>query len=172
MSTETEPDRIFVVDKDNLPLAVMPPEQVHLQGLRHRGVILLLTDRHGRLVLHRLPADHDLFPGRWDVTGSGHIAAFEAAEEAAERHLPPALRPVDESLRHVATLPEGAGTGNEVTEIYEISLSDQAAGILAGDLAFIFVDRDELEALVASYPDQLSPDLLRLWQTRLGPGPR
>lgn len=169
MSAETEPDQIFVVDRDNLPLAVMSPEQVHLQGLRHRGVMLLLTDRHGRLVLHRLPADHPLHPGRWDVAGSGHVASFEASEEAAERHLPSAIRPVAESLLHLGTLPKGAGTGNELVEIYELSLSDQAAAILAGDLAFIFVDRDELEALVASYPDQLSPDLLRLWQTRLSP---
>jgi isopentenyl-diphosphate delta-isomerase len=169
MPTETEPERIFVVDEDNLPLAVMAADQAHAQGLRHRGVLLVLTDRQDRLVLHRLPQDHPRHQGRWDVAGSGHIGAFEAAEEAAERHLPHAVLPFCQGLAHTATLPGGAGTGNEVTEVFEMSLPDQAAAMLAADLAFILVDRDELRALVASYPDQLTPDLLKVWRTRLHP---
>lgn len=171
MASETDTDRIFVVDADNRPLAVMCQEQIHLQGLRHRGILLLLRDRRGRLALRRLPPDHPFHPGRWDVTGSGHVGADEAVEEAAERRLPdvascPAglLRG---GLRHVRDLASGAGTGNEHVEIYEAELTDQAAQALAADLAFLFVDPDELQALVFSYPGQLSPDLLRVWETRL-----
>lgn len=167
MSMETDPDRIFVVDENNRPLAVMQPEQVHLQALRHRGVILLLTDRRGRLVLRRLPVDHPLFPGRWDVTGSGHVGVGEASEEAAERRLPPAAADLGDSLRHMRTLTAGAGTGNEVVEIFGMVLPDQAALALARDLEFLFVDRDELGALVSSYPEQLTPDLHTVWATRL-----
>ena len=167
MSVETDPVRMFVVDDSNLPLAVMSPDQAHAQGLRHRGVLLVLTDRQGRLVLHRLPQDHPRQPGLWDVAGSGHIGAFEAAEEAAERHLPQALQPFCEGLVHVTTLSDGGGTGNEITEVFEMSLPDQAAAMLATDLAFILVDHDELRALVSSYPEQLTPDLLTVWRTSL-----
>lgn len=170
MASETDTDRIFVVDGNNRPLAVMAQEQVHLQGLRHRGIMLLLRDRRGRLVLRRLPSDHPFHPGRWDVTGSGHVGADEAAEEAAERRLPAACGPADllhGGLRHVRDLASGAGTGNEHVEIFEAVLTDQAAQALAADLAFLFVDPDELQALVFSYPGQLSPDLLRVWETRL-----
>jgi isopentenyl-diphosphate delta-isomerase len=167
MSMENDPDRIFVVDENNSPLAVMLPDQVHLQALRHRGFILLLTDRRGRLVLRRLPVDHPLHPGRWDVTGSGHVGTDEAAEEAAERRLPPAAADLGDGLRHMRTLTVGAGTGNEVVEIFGMVLPDQAALALARDLAFLFVDRDELGALVSSYPEQLTPDLHTVWTTRL-----
>ena len=171
MTLETDPDRIFVVDEDNRPLAVMSPEQVHLQGLRHRGVMLLLKDRQGRLALRRLPSDHPLHPGRWDVAGSGHIGFDEAAEEAAERHLPTIsgdqANLLRGGLRHVHDLTNGAGTENERVEIFEAELTDLAARALAGDLAFLFVDQDEFLALVSAYPDQLTPDLLRVWETRL-----
>ena len=165
MSTESSPDRIYVVDAENRPLAVMSPEEVHAQGLAHRGVLLLITDRRGRLALRRLPADHPLHPGRWDVAGSGHVGADEAAEEAAQNRLPAA--DLGDNLRHVCTLAEGAGTGAEIVEIFEAELPDQAAQTLSRDLSFLFVDRDELDALVSSFPDQLSPDLLTVWRTRL-----
>jgi isopentenyl-diphosphate delta-isomerase len=167
MSMETDPDRIYVVDADDRPLAVMSPEEAHAQGLRHRGVILLLRDRRGRLGLRRLPPDHPRHPGRWDVAGAGHIGVDEAAEEAALRRLPSAAADLGDSLRHVRTLAEGAGTGRETVEIFEAELPDQIARALTGDPAFLFVDRDEMEALVASYGDQLAPDLLRVWETRL-----
>ncbi|WP_169725554.1 isopentenyl-diphosphate delta-isomerase [Desulfomicrobium escambiense] len=171
MSTESSPDRIYVVDAENRPLAVMSPEEVHAQGLSHRGVLLLLTDRRGRLALRRLPADHSLHPGRWDVAGSGHIGAEEAAEEAAQNRLPAAAADLGDSLRHVRTLNAGAGTGAEIVEVFEAELPDKAVQALAGDLSFLFVDRDELDALVSSFPEQLSPDLLTVWRTRLTNAP-
>ncbi len=167
MSTESSPDRIYVVDAENRPLAVMSPEEVHAQGLAHRGVLLLITDRRRRLALRRLPADHPLHPGRWDVAGSGHVVADEAAEEAAQNRLPAAAADLGDSLRHVCTLAEGAGTGAEIVEVFEAELPDQAAQTLSRDLSLLFVDRDELDALVSSFPDQLSPDLLTVWRTRL-----
>ena len=67
----------------------------------------------------------------------------------------------------MCTLAEGAGTGAEIIEVFEAELTDQAAQTLSRDLSFLFVDRDELDALVSSFPDQLSPDLLTVWRTRL-----
>ena len=92
---------------------------------------------------------------------------FEASEEAAQNRLPAAAADLGDSLRHVRTLAEGAGTGAEIVEIFEAELPDQAVQALARDLSFLFVDRDELDALVSSFPEQLSPDLLTVWRTRL-----
>jgi len=167
MSTEMDPERIFVVDGENAPLAVMSPEQVHLQGLRHRGFILLCKDRAGRLALRRLSREHPLHPGRWDVIGSGHVGAEQAAEEAAERCLPPALQHQEDGIGHARTLPHGAGTGDEIVEVFEVLLADEEARTLAADLEFMFVDLDEFASLVESYADQLTPDLLAVWTNRL-----
>ena len=167
MSVESSQEKIHVVDENNLPLAVMAADQVHAQELRHRGFLLLLTDGQGRLVLRRLDTSHPLYPGRWDLVGSGHVMAKEAAEEAAERHLPPAAADVADSLIHTMTLTTGAGTGNEIVEVFSAAMSSRSADILLQDLAFMAVDPDELAALATSYPDQLSPALLAVWRSRL-----
>jgi hypothetical protein len=39
--------------------------------------MLLLTDSKGRLMLRRLDKTHPLYPGRWDIAGSGHVGAGE-----------------------------------------------------------------------------------------------
>jgi isopentenyl-diphosphate Delta-isomerase len=166
---ESEQEKIYVVDENNLPLAVMASEQVHLQELRHRGFLLLLADGHGRLVLRRLDKSHPLYPGRWDIVGSGHVTAGQAAEEAAEACLPPAVADLAGSLRHLLTLTTGAGTGLEIVEVFCGDIPNQAAGLLLDDRAFLAVDQDELSALATSYPDQLSPALLTVWNFRLHP---
>jgi isopentenyl-diphosphate delta-isomerase len=169
---ETGQEKIYVVDENNLPLAVMAAEQVHAQGLRHRGFLLLLKDAQGRLVLRRLDKNHPHHPGFWDLVGCGHIMAQEAAEEAAERHLPQMIADQADSLEHVQTLTTGAGTGNEIVEVFSARMSSQSAIALLQDLSFMAVDCDEFSALASSYPDQLSPALLAVWAARLHqPGP-
>lgn len=171
MSTDSDPERIQVVDADNRPLVVMNADEIHRQGLRHRGVLLLLTDRRGRIALRKLDKGHPLFPGRWDIAGSGHVLAGEAAEEAAERRLPPAAGALGENLRHVLALSGEAGTGEEIVDVFAATLPDETARLLAADLSFLLVDEDELTALASSYPDQLTPDLLTVWKTRLHRSP-
>lgn len=160
-------EKIYVIDENNLPLAVMAAEQVHAQGLRHRGFLLLLMDERGRLVLRKLDKNHPRHPGLWDLVGCGHIMAHEAAEEAAERHLPRLAASQGGSMEHVLTLTTGAGTGNEIVEVFSARMSSQVANQLLQDLSFMAVDPDELAALVSSYPDQLSPSLLAVWASRL-----
>jgi isopentenyl-diphosphate delta-isomerase len=166
MSTELDTERIWVVDRDNRALAVMNAQQAHLQGLRHRGFLLLVSDPRGRLVLRRLDKEHPLHPGRWDIAGSGHVRAGEAAEEAALRHLPPGTAD-PQTLRYMLTLEEGAGTGEEIVDVFAASVSDQAAQFLARDPKYLVVDLDELAALAVSFPEQLTPALTTVWAARL-----
>lgn len=166
MSTELDTERIWVVDRDNRPLAVMNAEQAHLQGLRHRGFLLLVSAPRGRLLLRRLDKDHPLHPGRWDIAGSGHVRAGEVSEEAALRHLPPGTADPD-TLRYMLTLEKDAGTGEEIVDVFVASLSDQTAQFLARDPRFLIVDLDELAALSASFPDQLTPALMSAWAAHL-----
>lgn len=168
---ESDQEKIYVVDENNLPLAFMTAEQAHLQGLWHRGFLLLLADDHGRLVLHRQDKSHPLYPGRWDIVGSGHVMAGQAAEEAAEGCLPPAVADLAESLRHLLTLNTGAGTGLEIVEVFCAEITDKGARLLLDDRTFLAVDHDELSALATSYPDQLTPALLAVWNLRLHPAP-
>jgi len=166
MSTELESERIWVVDQDNRPLAVMSTDQVHAQDLRHRGFLLLVNDPGGRLIVRRLQRNHPLYPGRWDIVGSGHVLAAEASEEAALRHLPPDAGGPD-SLQHLRTLDREAGTGREIVEVFGAVIPETATLELTRDPQFMAVDPDELAALATSFPDQLTPVLLAVWTARL-----
>lgn len=167
MSLEMDPDRIYVVDADNIPLAVMDPEEIHRQNLMHRGFLLLIADHSGHHLLRRHGKEHTTYPGRWDIPASGHVAAGEAAEIAAEMRIPSAVSTSGIDTRHLQTLWSGMGTGNEVVEVFEVRLSDQEARALATDPSFLLVDQDEMTALVSSYSEQLTPRLLKAWEMGL-----
>lgn len=160
----SDPESIYVVDAQNVPLMVMPVAQIHAQKLWHRGVVVLASDSLGRLGLRQ---KKQLGLSNWDVLGSGHVGSDEAHECAVERLLPPELKGhgLAFSLRHTQNF--GLGTGKEFIQIFEIRLPDQLRDLLSTKHKFMFVDQDEFSALVSNFPDQLSADLLTIWTARL-----
>lgn len=158
----TPESRITVIDEDNSPLLVMEEEEVHRQQLLHRGAGLIIRDRQQRLLLHRLPAEHPLYPHSLDIAGCGHVPHEECAEATAELFLPEELRESSIQLERIAEIPNGMGTGREVVTIFEAVLSPAVAALLRHNNAYFFADHDELAALSRDYPDQLTPDLRTL----------
>lgn len=167
MGTEHDSKQIYVVDAKNLPLAALPVELVHDQNLRHRGFFLLLTDRHNRLVLRKLPATHPSSPGSWDIPGSGHVDLDEAADEAAERTLPDKLQGQDLPLNHHLRLENGAGTGNEVVDVFKVQIPDAMLHHFTNSLEYLLVDQSELRTLITSYRECLTADLIAIWDLDL-----
>lgn len=167
MNTEHDSTQIYVVDAENRPLAVLPVKTVHDQNLRHRGFLLVLTDGRNRLALRRLAPDHPSFPGRWDVPGSGHVGIDEAADEAAMRALPAALREHEPDLYHRLHLANGAGTGNEAVDVFEARIPEHLLHHFADSLEYLLVDHDEFHALLSAYKECLTPDLAAVRNARL-----
>lgn len=161
------PESILAVDTANIPLMVMSVSQIHSQKLWHRGVVVLVSDSMGRLVLRRKKQPGSNGFGIWDVMGSGHVGSDEAYECAVRRLLPPELQeqelPI--SLRH--TIDSGLGTGKEFVQVYDMRIPDRLCNLLSSDVQFLFVDQDELGALVANFPDQLSASLIYVWTRKL-----
>lgn len=170
MSSQPTPDSIYVVDECNQPLAIMDSDDVHLQGLWHRGFLLLLVGRAGRVVLRRCGPMHPLYPGQWDVFGQGHILVGKSARERAEACLPGTLKNAGIFVRHVFSQRLDAGSGHEFVEIFVASLSEVFLKMLCQEPEFMVADQDELSALVQSYPDQLTPALLTAYRARLFAG--
>jgi len=161
---------IHVVDDANRPLAVMNSDDVHAQGLRHKGFILLAWDNRNRIVLRRRDTSDPVHPGCLDVLGSGHVESHLAAEHAAENALPGIAHDLDPGLELLARLDQGVGTGRESVEIFGVCLSTQAVRQMEADRSYLLVDKDECLALVASYADRLTPEFLATWQMKLWPG--
>lgn len=159
-----EPQKVYVVDEHNLPLMAMDVADVHSQNLWHRGVVLLVSDPWGRMLLRQAKAANSQKGfGLWDVVGSGHVGIDESGMDRALSFLPLKLAEHNNVVLR-QTLRAGLGTGNEFVQIFEIALSQDQGALLTAQHQFMFVDQDELQALVANYGRQLSPNLLSIWQ--------
>lgn len=106
--------------------------EVHRDGDWHASVhIWLLHSRDGRILLQKRAACKDSFPGCWDVSCAGHLAAGETAESAAVAELaeelgiikPPEV-PFERFFQPMSTLARstvsqgGKFIDNEVTFVY------------------------------------------------------
>lgn len=165
MAVEMDSMHVYVVDATNLPLMVMEVEQVQRQGLKHRNVFLILRNKAGRMILRRRPTDHPVYPGRWDIIGSGHVPVGLAAEDAALGCLPPAISPPE--VTHQRSLDATARTGNAFVEIFAAVLDPQESANLVRDRAYLAVDQDELDALARSHPELLTPALMTVWADKI-----
>ncbi len=61
--------------------------EVHRRGLRHRAVHVLVFNQQGELFLQKRSRTKDCFPGAWDSSASGHLAAGEGYDACAVREL-------------------------------------------------------------------------------------
>lgn len=152
-----------VVDNQNTPLAILDYENVLRQGLLHRQVILVLTDQAERILLHKRPAHAALYPGRWDCMGSTDIPLHCGAEDMAWALMPAGVQHEHICLRHVTSLPASADTGNAFVELFCGHVPAWLTQELLRDLSFLAADHDEMQALVTSFPDQLTPTLFLTW---------
>lgn len=78
---------IDVVDEDDRVVGRATRHEMRTRNLLHRAVYLLLFDGRGHVFVHRRTDTKDVFPGHWDVTLGGVVAAGEDYASAARREL-------------------------------------------------------------------------------------
>lgn len=76
-----------VVDHKNRIISILPRKQLHEQKLWHRAVIIIVTDRKGRIYLQKRSKKKDAFPGYYEASVSGHVRKGETPSLAAVREL-------------------------------------------------------------------------------------
>ncbi len=161
-------EAVEIVDEGDRPLGVMPLPDALRQALSHRVVLTLLYDAAGRVCLQRRSLGKALYPGRWDLSSSGHVRAGESREDAAIRELFEELGVRAPRLALVAETPATPETGHGFTTLYS---AGGFSGIIVPDPAEVcevsFVDRDELEALVEGFREMLTPALVHFWERGL-----
>ncbi len=164
---ERTPDTelVEVVDDGDHPLCLMPLPEVHRQSLAHRSVLVLLYDVQGRLYLQKRSARKALYPGRLDLSATGHVRGGESRETAALRELDEELGVRAKGLRLLRELPAGPETGWEFVTLYT---AGQLAAPPAPDgdevASGIFVDAAEMDYLALAYRDLLTPGLVYFWE--------
>ncbi len=76
-----------VVDDDDRVIGRATRAEMRRDNLLHRAVYLVLRSSRGEIFVHRRTTTKDVYPGYFDVTVGGVVAAGEDYDVAAEREL-------------------------------------------------------------------------------------
>lgn len=77
-----------VVDENDKVIGKASREECHSNPeLIHRGVMILVFNSKGDLLLQKRSMKKDLNPGKWTVSASGHVESGDAYEETSRREL-------------------------------------------------------------------------------------
>lgn len=161
-------DYIEIVDSMNRPLGVLSREDVHRQGLFHRSVLVLAYDLKNRLLIQKRHPSKKIYPGRWDLSATGHVLAGESTVEAAYRELEEEVGIVPSRIRHIITINGSQETNFEFVYLYsagKISSPPSPNPLEVEDITFI--GQDDMQSLVREFPDILTPGLVHFWRYRL-----
>ncbi len=152
---------VEVVDENDNPILVMPVASVHAQRLRHRVVLTLLHDAEGRIYLQRRAKTKTLYPGRWDLSSTGHVLAGESREHAALRELNEELRVFPGKVTQIVHIPASAETDHASITLFAARLGGEMPCPNPEEVSEgLFVDPDELASMMTHFRDLLTPALL------------
>lgn len=167
MKSETTVELVDIVDARDRPLLVMPLSEAHRQGLFHRSVMVLVYDPDGRLYLQKRGPQKSLYPGRFDLSATGHVRAGEAREEAAARELFEELGLPAPTLTLLDAVPASRETAFEFVTLFSAGRTSEAPRPSPDEVAGgMFVDEAELSALVRDYRDWLTPAVVHFFEKR------
>ena len=78
---------VDVVDEDDRVLRRATRAEMRRDNLLHRAVYILVRNARDEIFVHRRTTTKDVYPGYWDVTVGGVVAADEGYDRAARREL-------------------------------------------------------------------------------------
>ncbi len=167
-SADEADELIEVVDKYDKPLAIMPRGEVHRQCLMHRSVLVLVYDMKSKLYLQKRGKNKSLYPGRLDISASGHVKQGESREDAAIRELYEELGLRTDRLTRLHDIPASNDTHFEFVTLFTAGKFSQPPTPNPDELdGGHFVDPDELDFLVNEYRDTLTPGLVYCYEKKL-----
>ncbi len=164
---DPRPELVDIVDACDRRLMVMPLAEAHRQSLLHRSVLILVYDLQGKLYLQKRGAGKSLYPGRFDLSATGHVRAGEARLDAAARELLEELGLRATSLTFLDTAPATRETGYEFVTLYSAGRTGDTPRPNPDEVAGgMFVDASELAALVRDYRDMLTPGVVHFFEKK------
>lgn len=160
---EIPADSIEIVDKKNKPLAIINILDVHRQALMHRSVIVLAYSPEEKIFLQKRSPKKRLYPGRWDVSASGHVCNNKSYEETAIEKIYLTLGIRADKLREIAYFEASPQTGNEFLTVYAIDKMTSPLKSSSNDaVTGYFYSQSELEWLMLEFRELLAPSLVFL----------
>lgn len=159
---------VEVVDYCNQPLAVMDRKEAQRQGLFHRSVLVLVYDLQNRLLLQKRHHSKKIYPGRWDLSATGHVLAGESALDAAYRELEEEMGIIPFRIRPVITINGSEETNFRFVYLFNAGKIACPPGPNPREVEDItFINQLDMYSLVREFPDILTPGLVYFWRKQL-----
>ena len=111
---------VEVVDEAGAVVRLATRAEMRAGNLRHRGVAVVVITGAGELVAHRRADWKDVWPGRWDCSFGGVVAAGEDVAAAAARELAEEAGVAGVPLEHLG---RGVHDDDEVREVGDVYLA-------------------------------------------------
>jgi isopentenyl-diphosphate Delta-isomerase len=144
---------VDVLTSDGHPTgARIPKAEAHRTGAWHRAAHLWLLTPQGEVLLQKRADAKDNWPGWWDVSVAGHVAAGETSIETVIRETREELGlEISEatyagSLREQCVLHDGAYVDNELHDIFVATREI--------DIAVLVLDPAEVAAVALVTPEE------------------
>ncbi len=165
---DTGVELVDIVDENDRPLLVMPLVEAHRQSLFHRSVLILVFNPEKKLYLQKRSPKKSLYPGRFDLSATGHVQAGEARIDAAARELYEELGLRAKTLTVVDTVPASQETGYEFVTLFSAGCVSDPPRPNPEEVADgMFVDQAELASLVRRYREMLTPGLVHFFEKKV-----
>lgn len=153
-----------VFDESGRFLLVMPKESVLRQRLVCRATVVALMarmDNEERVFLCKLSRRHPVHPGLWDISASSYLFPGESFLDAALRSLAARLVRAEMNLAPVVHMPPTPETRNRELVLFKSRPGSSHPPLRPeGEVEdTLFVDREELAALMRDMPELTTPAL-------------
>lgn len=153
---------IAVIDAEGNDLLFMPEPQVIRQKLRHRTVLVVLRNTRGHVFLYKSTtgSGQELQGETWLPAVHGRVLAGESRYDAALRLLDATLGVTELELYEAARFspPDTAPVGNVETTLFLTAKTSALPRLDTQDpLSGMFVDKEELRAVIRDYPHMVTP---------------
>lgn len=157
LNAEARKNLVEITDNAGLPFLLMPEHIVKKKKMRHRIIFVVLKDKKNRVLFVKKNTS-DTNP-RWELPCYGVVFAGESAEGTAYKELQENFY-IDDSIKlhEITTLPY-------LQEDIYVTATVFRAGPFSGTLRYneekiqdaMFVDKDELNGILAYAPDIFNP---------------
>ncbi len=143
---ESDDELLVLVGEDGTVLGSDRRAAVHDGRMRRHQAISIVIDTPGGRLFQRRDPRKRAYPGLWDTSVSGHVAAGETYEQAAARELGEELGLTGLGLRWIATVNVDLADERERTALFVASSSGPFSLILGEVVA------------IAVFPDGIRPE--------------
>ncbi len=87
MNHNPQDELVWIVDKENRPIAWAKRGKMREKRLIHRSTYILIQDEKDRMLVQKRTDTKDVYPGLWEIAAGGVVAYGEDYMESALREL-------------------------------------------------------------------------------------